>query len=161
MNDRTPDSVTVTVPIKGQYPVYPQADAHTWGAFAYLAIEMGGYGDLEVVNPYNGVSLNAPVFKSTDNGYTALRLLIDEMEKVDFLRIKAAEPKPVRELVAADFGGLDAAVRLGYGVVASILTKRLGFVVTAEQAKAADPFAGIPADEDYGQYLGGACPDIP
>lgn len=147
MSDTTPD-VTITTPIEGQYPVYPDTDSHTWGAFAYLAIEMGGYGDLDVVNPYNGVRLNAPVFHQTDNAYTALRLLIDEMEKASFFGIKAIESKTRRELTPADFEGLDEAVRLGYPVVASILTKRLGFVVTPEQAKKANPFAGIPGARD-------------
>lgn len=143
-NKLTPEDVTITTPIEGQYPVYPQADSHQWGAFAYLAIEAGGYGDLEVVNPYNGVRLNAPVFKEAVNGYTALRLLIDEMERVDFLRITASKPNPTRPLVATDLVDLGPAIRLGYPIAASILSKRLGFVVTPEQVKKIDPFAGIP-----------------
>lgn len=33
---------------------YPKVDCHIWGAFAGLAIELGGYGDLEAVDPYSG-----------------------------------------------------------------------------------------------------------
>lgn len=33
---------------------YPHSGTHTWGAFAGLAIELGGYGDIELVDPYSG-----------------------------------------------------------------------------------------------------------
>ncbi len=33
---------------------YPKTDSYTWGAFAGLAIELGGYNDLEAVDPYTG-----------------------------------------------------------------------------------------------------------
>lgn len=91
MPDTTP-AITVTEPTAG--PHYPQADTHTWGAFATLAIECGGYGDLEAVDPYTGrrchtyawckdsrLDLNA----YDDNVYTALRRLIDAMEREQFL----------------------------------------------------------------------------
>jgi hypothetical protein len=130
--------VTINTPIEGQYPVYPQAQAHTWGAFAFLAIEAGGYGDLEAVNPYTGVRLNAPVWGHKDlNPYDALRRLIDEMEEVDFLSLQAAEPKPERDLVAADYEDLlklDFQFVGGANILASILTKRVGFVVDVDTA---------------------------
>ncbi len=33
---------------------YPKTDSYTWGEFAGLAIEMGGYSDLSLVDPYTG-----------------------------------------------------------------------------------------------------------
>jgi hypothetical protein len=33
---------------------YPHADKYIWGAFAGLAIELGGYNDLEAIDPYTG-----------------------------------------------------------------------------------------------------------
>lgn len=33
---------------------YPRSDSHTWGEFAGLAVEMGGYGDLTAIDPYTG-----------------------------------------------------------------------------------------------------------
>jgi hypothetical protein len=38
----------------GPGPHYPKTDHHTWCAFAMLVIEMGGYSDLEAINPYTG-----------------------------------------------------------------------------------------------------------
>jgi hypothetical protein len=35
-------------------PHYPKVDHHTWGEFAYLAVEAGGYSDLTAINPYTG-----------------------------------------------------------------------------------------------------------
>ena len=34
--------------------VYPKDDTHTWGEFAGLAIEIGGYSDITAVDPYTG-----------------------------------------------------------------------------------------------------------
>jgi len=33
---------------------YRGTTTHTWGMFAGLAIELGGYGDVELVDPYTG-----------------------------------------------------------------------------------------------------------
>lgn len=75
-------------------PHYPAYSVHQWGAFAYLAIESGGYGDLDAVNPYNGDRLNVPVFHKDGKWYdidpsvdiyTGLHRLVDAMEKTEFL----------------------------------------------------------------------------
>lgn len=39
------------------YPTYPQSGSHQWGAFPWLAIETGGYGDLELIHPWTGETL--------------------------------------------------------------------------------------------------------
>lgn len=84
-------------------PFYPDVDTHTWGAFALLAVELGGYGDMEVVNPYTGHRLTAPVLTTSGYGsggspdqsmYDALRAMVDEMERVGFL---GRNPKVVDE----------------------------------------------------------------
>jgi hypothetical protein len=85
------DQVSLNNAIAG--PFYPDVETHTWGAFAFLAIEAGGYGDLEVVNPYNGRRLTAPVCTESGYGtgpadlsiYDQLRLLVDELERSRFL----------------------------------------------------------------------------
>lgn len=69
-------------------PHYPQATAHTWGAFAGLAIELGGYGDLEVVDPYNGDRLWIPdAFggPSANEMANALRRLADIIDEGRFV----------------------------------------------------------------------------
>ncbi len=33
---------------------WPQSETHTWGAFAGLAVELGGYSDIELVDPGTG-----------------------------------------------------------------------------------------------------------
>lgn len=86
---------TVSRTAGGDGPHYPQTDSYTWGAFAYLAIEAGGYRDLEVVNPHNGERMWVAdaMGKLTDEGeamvevspYDALRKLIDAMERHQFL----------------------------------------------------------------------------
>lgn len=43
--------------VSGQAPrnrCYPKAGSYTWGEFAGLAIEMGGYSDLSAIDPYTG-----------------------------------------------------------------------------------------------------------
>jgi hypothetical protein len=35
-------------------PHYPNVGHHTWGEFAYLAVEAGGYSDLTAIDPYTG-----------------------------------------------------------------------------------------------------------
>lgn len=39
------------------YQTYPQHDTHPWGYFAFLAIEMDGYGNAVVIDPYEGTTL--------------------------------------------------------------------------------------------------------
>ena len=53
MSDTEPHEPTI---VRGNpaEPHYPQEDKHTWGAFAGLAVELDGYNNLELVNPYNG-----------------------------------------------------------------------------------------------------------
>jgi hypothetical protein len=83
--------ISVTKPTAG--PHYPQADTHTWGAFAFLAIESDGYGDLEAVDPYSGRELHTYAWHEGNrfdgaphfDVYKALRQLIDAMEQVKFL----------------------------------------------------------------------------
>jgi len=36
---------------------YPGKDTHMWGEFALVAVEMGGYGDATLVDPYTGSRL--------------------------------------------------------------------------------------------------------
>lgn len=33
---------------------YPKSDSYTWGEFAGVAVEMGGYNDISMVDPYTG-----------------------------------------------------------------------------------------------------------
>lgn len=77
-------------------PFYPQLSTHLWGAFAMLAIERngqpvvaveaGGYNDLEAVDPYTGRHLWAGrVFAQDRSVYDSLRLLVDAMESAGFL----------------------------------------------------------------------------
>lgn len=51
---------SVTEP-KDKTECYPAVETHTWGAFAGLAIELGGYGDLELIDPYSGRRFWCPV----------------------------------------------------------------------------------------------------
>lgn len=44
-------SVSAGRPAEG---CYPRSDSHTWGEFAGLAIELGGYADISAVDPYTG-----------------------------------------------------------------------------------------------------------
>lgn len=92
---REGDGWLITAPTSG--PHYPHADAHTWGAFAGVAVqtdsgpvaaaELGGYNDIELVNPYNGQRLwMSKAFRGKDgNIYDALRRLIDLAEREQFL----------------------------------------------------------------------------
>lgn len=36
------------------YEAWPQSDTHTWGMFAGLAVELGGYCDVELIDPGTG-----------------------------------------------------------------------------------------------------------
>lgn len=76
---------------------YPTTDTYRWGAFAGVAIEsggkpiaaveMGGYCDLEMVDPYTLQRLWVADVMRDDNVsiYDALRKLIDVAEREQFL----------------------------------------------------------------------------
>ena len=76
---------------------YPTAESYTWGAFAGLAIEsdgkpiaaieLGGYNDMEMVDPYTLQRLWVADVMRDDNTsiYDALRKLIDVAEREQFL----------------------------------------------------------------------------
>lgn len=77
---------------------YPTAESYTWGAFAGVAvqdgdgkpvaaIEMGGYCDLEMVDPYTLQRLWVADLMRDENAsiYDALRALIDVAEREQFL----------------------------------------------------------------------------
>lgn len=73
---------------------YPQAESYTWSEFAGVAIqsgdqpivatEMGGYGDMTMVDPYTGQRLWM-VGAFEGDIYDALRRLIDLAEREQFL----------------------------------------------------------------------------
>lgn len=71
------------------YATYPNSPTHAWNAFAFLAIEAEGYGDLTATNPYTGTMLHAYAWTDTDSPYQALRNLVDAMETAGFL-----DPEP-------------------------------------------------------------------
>jgi len=91
----TPDDYRISVaPAPAGYVGYPTRGTHVWGAFAQLAIEAGGYGDLEAIQPHSGQRLNlvgawhvgGDPSKDTDpSPYAALRRLVDAMEAAQFL----------------------------------------------------------------------------
>lgn len=77
---------------------YPNTDTYTWSAFAGVAfqdgdgkpiaaVEMGGYCDLEMVDPYTLQRLWVADLMRDDNVsiYDALRKLIDVAEREQFL----------------------------------------------------------------------------
>jgi hypothetical protein len=76
---------TLIPPFQPDAPRYPKVETHLWGMWPVLAIETGGYRDLEAKDPYTGRALNARVIRDGQSIYDALRLLIDAMEAVDFL----------------------------------------------------------------------------
>lgn len=75
---------------------YPQAATYTWGEFAGLAIEFGGYGDISAVDPYTGerfTLLDAwayhPANHGSDGGASflnAIRRLVDAIEADGWMR---------------------------------------------------------------------------
>lgn len=72
----TPGEVKIT-PGPANYVGYPKAD-HAWAMFAGLAIELGGYGDVELVDPYTG---NRFWFMPSDRGeMTVLDVMIAAMQ---------------------------------------------------------------------------------
>lgn len=79
---------SVSAPTDG--PHYPETEAHdyTWGAFAGAAIELGGYGDLILVDPYSGRRLwLADCLDDEPKGsfLRGLRKLLDLAEATGFL----------------------------------------------------------------------------
>lgn len=64
---------------------YPKSEAYTWGEFAHLAIETGGYGDLTAIDPWTGQRFWVSDAAGSDNPYENLRRLIDAMEREGFL----------------------------------------------------------------------------
>lgn len=86
MDEKTRDGNVTLTPAPAGFVPYPFAEHHAWGAWAALAVEMPGYGDLEATNPYTGRTLHlAEAFKGGADAYTALRRLVDAMEKHQFL----------------------------------------------------------------------------
>ena len=66
-------------------PRYPRCGTHLWSAFALLAVETGGYNDIEAVDPYTGRVVWTRLPEDKDlNVYDQLRHLIDAMEAAEF-----------------------------------------------------------------------------
>jgi hypothetical protein len=71
--------------------VYPDSDTYTWGEFAGMAIELGGYGDMTMVDPYTrqrlwmGAIRDAEGTIVDETPYAQLRRLIDLAEREQFL----------------------------------------------------------------------------
>lgn len=62
-------------------PHYPERRDHEWGAFPQLAIEAGGYGDVTVINPWNGAQLwISDVFDEDTPLPVLLRRIADAVE---------------------------------------------------------------------------------
>jgi len=68
---------------------YPTVGTYTWGEFAGLVIEAGGYNDLTIINPYTGRRLwLADALQEGDFEYSiydAARRIIALAEKLDFM----------------------------------------------------------------------------
>lgn len=67
---------------------YPKSDAHTWNAFAGLAIELGGYNDATVIDPYSGDQLYVPDLPKAEGDEISiaalLRAIADAAEATGF-----------------------------------------------------------------------------
>ena len=63
---------------------YPSKDTYQFNEFAALVVELGGYGDISLIDPYTGSRLwVADVFTSdTDGVFDALRKALDVAEEV-------------------------------------------------------------------------------
>lgn len=118
-----PESQTFTLG-DPRHDHYPKQHKYPWGAFAYLAVEAGGYGDLEAVNPFNGDRLNVPVFKlpggkpgqynwNVDDAnlspYDGLRRLIDAMEAAHFFELRIP-PDQRAALLDEQYGRMNKAL---------------------------------------------------
>jgi hypothetical protein len=72
-------------------PHYPDNGTHTWGEFAGMAIELGGYGDMTMVDPYSGQRLWMGAIRDAEGAivdetpYAQLRRLADLAEREQFL----------------------------------------------------------------------------
>jgi len=65
---------------------WPEVESHLWGAFPVLAIETGGYSDIEAIDPFTRRRFNvAQAWAGETNVYDAMRKLIDAMQEVGFL----------------------------------------------------------------------------
>lgn len=80
---------TVRPALNPDAPRWPQVEGHVWNAFPQLAIETGGYHDLEAYDPFTGRMIWTRAFQNPDgtavNIYDGLRRLIDVMEAAGFL----------------------------------------------------------------------------
>lgn len=73
---RTEDGHTYRVmPADGSRPTYPAAKAHTWGTFAGLVVELGGYNDVELIDPYTGGSFWFSPANPGDGPFSLLKVL--------------------------------------------------------------------------------------
>lgn len=50
---------------------YPQVEAHTWGEFAGAVFELGGYGDMTLIDPYTGSRMAVMRVFESDEAATA------------------------------------------------------------------------------------------
>ena len=70
-----------------QVKYWPNVESHLWGAFPVLAIETGGYNDIEAEDPFTGRTfyLGGSCNGEGVSPYDALRRLVDAMEEAGFL----------------------------------------------------------------------------
>jgi hypothetical protein len=90
------DHITILPPVgdgmgpDGKGPWAPKTDWYRFAEFAHWVVEMGGYSDLTLVNPYDGRRLHLAWAMLDDNEepfrnpWDGLRKLIDAAEMVDF-----------------------------------------------------------------------------
>lgn len=76
---------SVTAGIAREY-CYPKVEVHTWQEFAGFAVEMGGYGDLTMIDPYSGRRFWCPVPDQVweQGTMAACRYLLEQAEKHGF-----------------------------------------------------------------------------
>lgn len=76
---------SVTAGIAREY-CYPKVEVHTWQEFAGFAVEMGGYGDLTMIDPYSGRRFWCPVPDQVweQGTMAAYRYLLEQAEKHGF-----------------------------------------------------------------------------
>lgn len=65
---------------------YPKVEVYTWQEFAGFAVEMGGYGDLTMIDPYSGRRFWCPVPDQVweQGTMAAYRYLLEQAEKHGF-----------------------------------------------------------------------------
>lgn len=94
---------TVSAAFDPQGPRWPHVESHLWGMFPILAIENGGYNDLEAQDPYTGRTIHLRAYDGEENIYGALRRLIDAMEAANFLpEDDSRDPGPQGAVAAPD-----------------------------------------------------------